>query len=75
MDLAIDPTGVLNTSKPSVGAPHITTNNFEVNLEFGSLVHVDNCSQDTVPVLQKMVRTEFDSMMKQLNNRLYGKVR
>ena len=42
----------------------------ELNLEFGSLVHVDNCNQDAIPELQKMVRSEFDNMMKQVNNGL-----
>ena len=39
-------------------------------MEFGSLVHVDNCTQDAIPELQKMVRSEFDNMMKQVNNGL-----
>ena len=66
----IDPTEMLKRNTPSIGAPHITNNNVELNLEFGSLVHVDNCNQDTIPELQKMVRSEFDNMMKQINSGL-----
>lgn len=67
---SIDPTEMLKRNTPSIGAPYITNNNMELNLEFGSLVHVDNCNQDAIPELQKMVRSEFDNMMKQVNNGL-----
>ena len=67
---SIDPTEMLKRNTPSIGAPHITNNNMELNLEFGSLVHIDNCNQDTIPELQKMVRSEFDNMMKQVNSGL-----
>lgn len=67
---SIDPTEMLKRSTPSIGAPHIINNNMELNMEFGSLVHVDNCTQDAIPELQKMVRSEFDNMMKQVNNGL-----
>lgn len=67
---SIDPTEMLKRNTPSIGAPHIANNNMELNLEFGSLVHVDNCNQDAIPELQKMVRSEFDNMMKQVNGGL-----
>ena len=73
VDLALDPTKVLEHSRPKLGAPHITTNNFDIDLSFGSLVHVDHCDQNTLPDLQKMVRSEFDSMMKTLNQKLKRK--
>lgn len=66
----IDPTEMLKRNTPSIGAPHITNNNMELNLEFGSLVHIDTVNQDTIPELQKMVRSEFDNMMKQVNSGL-----
>lgn len=73
VDLALDPTKVLDQSRPKLGAPHITTNNFDIDLSFGSLVHVDHCDQNTLPDLQKMVRGEFDNMMKTLNQKLKRK--
>jgi hypothetical protein len=73
VDLALDPTKVLEQSRPKLGAPHITTNNFDIDLSFGSLVHVDHCDQNTLPDLQKMVRGEFDNMMKTLNQKLKRK--
>lgn len=73
VDLALDPTKVLENSRPAIGAPHITTNNFDIDLSFGSLVHVDHCDQNTLPDLQKMVRGEFDNMMKTINQKLKRK--
>ena len=64
----LDPTEALEQSKPKLGAPYITTNNFNIDMSFGSLVHVDTVSNDTLPELQKMVRKEFDGLMKGLNN-------
>jgi DNA repair exonuclease SbcCD ATPase subunit len=69
----LDPTKVLEQSRPAIGAPHITTNNFDIDLSFGSLVHVDHCDQNTLPDLQKMVRGEFDNMMKTLNQKIKRK--
>lgn len=66
----IDPTTMLERNKPSIGAPHITNNNMEINMEFGSLVHVDTVNKDTLPDLQKMVRSEFDNCMKNINQGL-----
>lgn len=64
----LDPSEVIKQSKPKLGLPHITTNNFDIDLSFGSLVHVDAVNNDTLPELQKMVRKEFDGLMKGLNN-------
>lgn len=67
---ALNPQSFLDQNRPKIGAPHITSNNVELNLEFGALVHVDNCNNDTIPELQKMVKNEFDTMMKQVNKGL-----
>lgn len=69
-DLAMNPVSVMEDLMPKIKVPNITTNSFATNLSFDSLVHVDNCSQDTLPALQKMVRNEFNNMMSQVNNRL-----
>ena len=39
----------------------------ELNFAFDSLVHVDNCSQDTLKDLEKMVDTKINQFSKQLN--------
>lgn len=70
IDFATDPTSVIDSMAPSIKAPRITSQNFNINMEFGELVHVDSVSKDTLPELQKMVRTEFNSLMKEVNNGL-----
>ena len=39
----------------------------ELNFAFDSLVHVDNCSQETLKDLEKMVDTKINQFSKQLN--------
>ena len=39
----------------------------ELNLSFDSLVHVDNCSQDTLKDLEKMVDTKINQFSRNLN--------
>jgi hypothetical protein len=39
----------------------------ELNISFGSMVHVDNCSQDTIKDLEKMVDTKINQFTRQLN--------
>lgn len=64
----VDYRTILDRNRPEITAPGIISNNFEVNLSFGELLHVDNMSQDAIPEVQKMIRSEFDNMMKQLNS-------
>ena len=39
----------------------------ELNFEFDSLVHVDNCSQETLKDLEKMVDNKINQFSKQMN--------
>lgn len=70
MNLAIDPVSALADSMPKIKVPNVNSNNFDFNMSFGSLVHVDHADKDSIPELQKMVRSEFDSMMKNMNSKL-----
>ncbi len=70
MNLAIDPVSALADSMPKIKVPNVNSNNFDFNMSFGSLVHVDHADQDSIPELQKMVRSEFDNMMKNMNSKL-----
>lgn len=70
MKLALDPASALDGAIPKTRIPNITANNFDVNLSFDSLVHADNVTQDTLPELQKVIRNEFNYMMKEVNNGL-----
>ena len=66
----LDPSSFLKDSVPSMNVPNVTTNEFNINMSFGELLHVDSVSQDTLPNLQKLVRSEFDNCIKSLNNSL-----
>jgi hypothetical protein len=39
----------------------------ELNFSFDSLVHVDNCSQETLKDLEKMVDNKINQFSKQMN--------
>ena len=39
----------------------------ELNLEFGSLLHIDNCSNEVLPSVKKLVTEELDKFSKNLN--------
>lgn len=58
-------------STPSVGSNLNIINNAvnkpEFKMSFDSLVHVDNCSQDTLKDLEKMVDTKINQFTKQMN--------
>lgn len=72
---SLDTKDILERNRPSIGAPHVIDNSIELKMEFGSLVHVDTVSNDTLPYLQKMVRNEFDNCMKHVNQGLKKFVR
>jgi hypothetical protein len=70
MQLALDPTSMFDDAKTGVKVPTIETKDFNYEFNFDSLLHVDNASNDSIPALQKMIRSEFNNMMKQVNNGL-----
>lgn len=63
----LDPSETLQRSAPVMSAPHLVNNNFNINLDFGSLVHIDNCSESAIPDVQKLVKQEVNNMVKGLN--------
>lgn len=68
--LALDPTSIFDGMKTDVKAPTIETKDFNYEFNFDSLLHVDNASNDSIPALQKMIRSEFNTMMSQVNNKI-----
>ena len=71
----LDPSDVLNRSRPSIGASHITNNEVNITMEIAEVVHIDHVDNDTIPDLTKAVRKEMDSYMVKLNNAIRSKVR
>ena len=70
MNIALDPTSILEDALPGAKVPNIETKDFNFAFNFDSLLHVDNATNDSIPALKKMIRSEFNDMMTQVNNRL-----
>lgn len=70
MDLAIDPTQTLENSKPVINAPHITNNEINIDMSFGSVVNIEHVDQGDIPDLTKAVEKQMDKYMKNLNNQI-----
>lgn len=66
----LNPQSMLDQNRPVVNIPGITNNNIEVNMEFGSVVHIDTVTNDTLPNLTKTIEKEMDKYMKGLNSQI-----
>lgn len=71
----LNPQSMLDQNRPVVNVPGITNNNIEVNMEFGSIVHIDTVTNDTLPNLTKTIEKEMDKYMKGLNSQIRKYVR
>jgi len=70
LDLAVDPTQTLENSRPIISAPHITNNEFNIDMSIAEVVHIDTVTNDTIPDLTKAVEKQMDKYMKQLNGQI-----
>ena len=70
MNLAIDPSGVLERAMPKIGLPYITNNNMEINLNIAEVVHIDRADNRSIPDITKAVQDQMDSYMKRVNQGL-----
>lgn len=71
----LDPSSVLEQSKPTVSAPHIINNNIELNMQIGEVVHVERADNSSIPNIAKAVQDQMDNYMKNINKKLYNRVR
>jgi len=71
----LDPTEVLNRSKPVAVPANVGITPVSFDMSFGSLVHVDTVTEDALPKLKTMIQTEFDSLMRGVNKGLKKYVR
>lgn len=67
---SLDPREVLNRNMPKVEAPHIINNNMELNMSVGSLITIEHADSDSIPEIQKAVKSAMDSYMKNINQSL-----
>lgn len=75
MDLALDPTEVLERSRPHANANMSVASNIELNLNIAEVVHVEHADADMIPDLANVVKTQMDKYMKGVNNNLKKYVR
>lgn len=75
MDLALDPTEVLERSRPHANANMSVASNIELNLNIAEVVHVDHADADMIPDLANAVKIQMDKYMKGVNNNLKKYVR
>ncbi|MBQ0090041.1 MAG: hypothetical protein KBT27_12005, partial [Prevotellaceae bacterium] len=66
----LDPTEVLNRSRPTISAPHITNNNITLDMNFGTMVNIEHADSDSLGDIQKAVKTQLDKYMSQVNSSL-----
>ena len=71
----LDPSSVLEQSRPTVSAPHIINNNIELNMSVGEVVHIDRADNSSIPNITKAVQDQMDNYMKNINKKLYNRVR
>lgn len=70
MNIVTDPTSIFDGIKTNIKVPNIETKDFNFEFNFDSLLHVDNASNDSIPALKKMIRSEFSNMMSSVNQKL-----
>ena len=71
----LDPSSVLEQSRPVVSVPHVINNNLELNLQVGEVVHIDRADNSSIPNITKAVQDQMDNYMKNINKKLYNRVR
>ena len=72
----LDPSAILERNKPQIGLP-TEIHNIEVHIDnsIAELIHIDNCSTETLPDVKKIVNEALEKHTKQLNNSLKKFVR
>ena len=70
MDLAMDPTSVLENSRPVIGAPGVITTNNTITIDnsVGTLLHVEHLDGSNPAEVSKLVDKAWEKKMQTLNN-------
>ena len=71
----LDPTQVLNNSKPQASMPGITTNNIDLSLNIAEVIHIEHADNNSIPNITKAVQDQMDKYMANINKKLYNRVR
>ncbi|MCQ2075989.1 MAG: phage tail tape measure protein [Bacteroidaceae bacterium] len=70
MDIALDPTEVLERNRPRANANLSVASNIELNLNIAEVVHIDHADSDAIPDISKAVKAQMDKYMTSINNNL-----
>lgn len=75
INLAMDPTSMLENSRPVIGAPGIATinNNISIDMSIAEVVHIDHADSNSINDITKAVKTQMDNYMRDINNKLRRK--
>lgn len=70
MNLAMDPTSMIENSRPVIGTPGITTTNntIEIDASVGVLLHVEHLDGSNPAEVSKLVDKAWEKKMQMLNN-------
>ena len=71
----LDPSDMLDRSRPAINAPHVVNNEININMNIAEVVHIDEVTNDTIPDLTKAVQKQMDAYMLKVNNAIKAKVR
>ena len=66
----LDPQDIIDRNRPVISAPHVSTNETVISIEYGDILHIDNYSGDKPENLSKLIDKAFDKHMKQLNSEI-----
>jgi len=50
-----------------ISAPHIENNSFTIDASIGEVIHIDNCNQDTLPDVKRIVNDALEKHTQRLN--------
>lgn len=65
----LDPTSMLDQNRPSVGVhPEINHTEISIDNSIGELIHIDNCSTETLPDVKKIINEALEKHTQKLNN-------
>lgn len=71
VNLAMDPQEMLDRNRPSIGAhPEINHTEISIDNSIGELIHIDNCSTETLPDIKKIVNDALEKHTQKLNQSL-----
>ena len=70
MNLAVDPTSMIENSRPVIGTPGITTTNntIQIDASVGTLLHVEHLDGSNPAEVSKLVDKAWEKKMQTLNN-------